>query len=152
MSDSGPAFDGNPWEIARALHEKGTPRADIVAELTRRGLDEESVKVVLNTLPGAPTPSALPEARFDMATNALAPKLFAVADLGIEGDRRTVALYWLTFGLFFGVLTTGALLLGWANVFESSSSPWGQFAIRALPWIGYPLSVLALVRAFLLRR
>lgn len=151
MSDSGAApFDGNAWEVARALQEQGASRPEIAAELKRRGLDDESVQVLLGSLPGAPAPSALPEAQFDMATNPLAPKVLAVSSLGLEGDRRVVALYWLAFGFILALLTTGGLFLGWANVFESSASPWGVFGMRALPWVGYPLAGLALARAVLL--
>jgi hypothetical protein len=144
---------GTLYAQAQALYEQQLTRPQIAEELTRRGADAESVQVVLNTLPGAPQPQALPEVHFDQSVNPLSPQLLSVLDMGLQGDRVTVALYWLTFGGVLGVFMTIVLAVGETDFLTSTSGAWASFAMHALPWVGYPLAAFAIVRAvFLLFR
>lgn len=120
------------------------------AELLRRGHPAESVQVLVNTLPPGPRTSPLRdttvEVNLDPTTHALTPRLYTFFDLGLSGDRATVALYWLTFGISLGVITTIVLLAGDLSFLESTSGAWARFAFRVLPWVGYGLGLAACVR------
>lgn len=102
--------DPSNWEFARALETAGTAPKDIEARLVARGLDVESAKVLVNSLPGASGQPTLPTARLDMATNPLSGAGLSSADIGLQGPRKTVGAYWVAFGLALAVLL-GALLL-----------------------------------------
>ncbi len=73
------------------------PRDEWLTRLAAAGLDEESARVVVNSVDGR-APSVLPDASFAPTTNALSPGSFAFADLGLQGNPATVGLYWLVFG------------------------------------------------------
>jgi len=103
---------GTPFAEAQALQAQGKTREQIVEALKAKGVDAESARIVVNSLPGAPMPPALPEATFSMPTNPLAPQTFAVSDLGLSGDARTVGLYWVAFGVVLCILSG---LTMWAN-------------------------------------
>lgn len=103
---------GTPFAQAQALQALGKSREEIVELLKAKGVDAESARVVVNSLPGAPMPQALPEATFSMPTNPLAPQTVALSDLGLSGDPRTVGLYWVAFGVVLCLLSG---LTMWAN-------------------------------------
>jgi len=123
---------------ALRLHAEGKSRADILAELSAQGLDDESARIVLNTLPGSPQPHVLPEASIDMGKNPLAPDMFTISHLGLSGPPRVVGAYWTAFGAVLIVLF-GLLLITaeWAN-----PSPMTLLFAR----IGMGLGALAVVR------
>lgn len=135
---------------ALALYEQKLTRPQIAVELVRRGADAESVQVVLNTLPGTPQPHALPEVNFDQSVNPLSPQLLSLMDMGLKGDRLTVALYWLTFGGVLAAFITIVLMVGETDFLTSTSGAWAAFAMRALPWAGYPLAAFAVFRGLAL--
>ena len=143
-----------PWAHALALHTEGKTPHHIAEALAETGLDAESVRVVLNALPNARMPQALPEANLDLSVNALAPNHFSLLDLGLQGEPRTIGLYWLAFGLVLGV-AMGALLLagalaGHAAAADEAEENW-QFATTvAIPRLGLGLSAAALGRGLFL--
>ncbi len=101
---------------AQELLAKGVARPDILAQLKAQGVDEESAKVVLNSLPGAPMPSRLPEASLELGINPLAPKTVALSDLGLQGEPRVVGVYWIAFGVVLILLAGLALLANEAQL------------------------------------
>jgi hypothetical protein len=129
------------------MHAEGKPREEIARALAADGTDPESVKVVLNSLPGASMPAKLPELKFDQGVNALAPELLSVLDMGMEGKPATVALYWLTFGALLAVSITVVLAIGKFDDLESTTTQWAKFSFTVLPLIGYPVAGLAVLRA-----
>ena len=68
---------GSTFDYAKTLLESGKKPAEVKqALIAERGLDEESARVLVNSLPGAQLPTTLPEANVSLTTNALAPDLF----------------------------------------------------------------------------
>jgi len=126
---------------AQRLHAEGKSRSDILAELSAQGLDEESARILLNTLPGAPERHDLPEANLDMGKNPLAPSMFTLSHLGLSGPPRMVGIYWIAFGAVAFVLL--GLLLITAEV-----NPWATPSRLALVFarIGLGLGLLAVIR------
>lgn len=101
---------------AQALLAKGVARADILAQLKAQGVDDESAKVVVNSLPGAPMPSKLPEASLELGINPLTPKTVTLSDLGLQGEPRVVGVYWIAFGVVLILLAGLALLANEAQL------------------------------------
>jgi hypothetical protein len=85
------------WRQVNEWKEAGVPRDEWLTRLTAAGLDEESARVVVNSVDGR-APTVLPDASFEPTTNVLSPGSFAFADLGLQGHPATVGLYWLVFG------------------------------------------------------
>lgn len=147
MTDQATAF-----ERARALIEQGRSREEARAELTSQGLDEESVRVVLNSLPGARLPSELPEPTMSLSTNALAPDLLSVSELGLSGSPLVVGAYWLTFS---GALLVVLLLVLFAPVpelfgEEGPSDAFIYFVETILPPVGFGLVAVSFARGLYL--
>jgi hypothetical protein len=94
-----------PWQQAQALYDAGKTHVEIRAALAAANVDAESIGVLLNSLPDAVMPSALPEAKLDLGVNPLAPGLFSVFELGLTGNPRITGRYWLVFGGVLGALT-----------------------------------------------
>lgn len=107
-----PPDQGTPFAEASALLAQGKSPAEIFEALKAKGVDAESARVVVNSLPGAVMPQALPEATFSMPTNPLAPQTVALSDLGMSGDAKTVGTYWVAFGVVLCVMSALAM---WAN-------------------------------------
>ncbi len=128
------------WEEARRWVQAGVPRPDILSRLRGQGLDEESARIVLNSLPGAPLPQELPELNLDLGQNTMAPGLVSPFELGMTGNRRMLAIYYFAFGLVLATLF-GALFL--AVEFGLLDSTLG---LRAAGWLGVGLGALALGR------
>lgn len=142
-----------PYGQAMALFAAGKKRDEILAALKGQSLDDESIAVVLNSLPDAVQPSKLPEVNFDQGTNALSPEVLSVLNLGIEGSPVTVAMYWFAFGAILAFFVSLILLVGETELLEQTSSPWAIFAYHSLPWVAYPMAAFAIGRAaFLLFR
>ena len=125
-----PVTPQTPWQRALAMSEQGASAGDIAVALTADGLDAESVRVVVNSLPNAPPPPTLPSARVDFSTNLLAPNTVALFELGLEGDRNTVGLYWMAFGGVLTLMSAGFWAL--MNATEPTG-PWAEFAAVTLP-------------------
>lgn len=135
---------------AMGMQSDHLTRAEMVAALTALGHDAESITLVLNSLPGATPESKLLELRLDQSVNPIAPGLLSFTEMGLEGDRRTVALYWATLGVALNVFTMAMVFIGPSEFLDSTSSAWAQFAFPVIPWIGFPLGILALWRAAML--
>ena len=67
------------FESARRMVESGKSVAEVKQALMAQGLDEESARVVVNSLPGATQPSTLPEPTVSLSTNALALSICPVS-------------------------------------------------------------------------
>lgn len=143
------------FEQARLLTERGRSPAEVKQALIDGGLDEESARVVVNSLPGAPQPSVLPEPTVSLSTNALAPDLFSLGELGLSGDPVTVGQYWMAFS---GVLLVVLLLVLFVPVpelfgEEGPSDSFLYFIEVVLPPVGFGVVAVAFARgAFLLTR
>lgn len=149
---AGPASTGQGatlYDSARSLAAENLTIPQIQAELLRRGHDPDSVRVVLNSLPGARLSVATVQFNIDQSVNALSPQLLSFSGMGLDGDRATVALYWMAFGTVLAIIVTLILLVGQVPLLESTSGLWARFALPALPWVGYPLALLAIARGFL---
>ena len=127
------------WRQVTDWKEAGVPRAEWQPRLVAAGLDDESARVVVNSVDGA-APTQLPDAEFAPRTNALTPGAFAFGDLGIQGAPATVGLYWFVFGaavlLMLGVF---ALLV----TFEVVDEPPDQLLFIARVMV--PIALLAMV-------
>lgn len=149
MSDPTGAF-----EQATRLKASGKSLAEVKAELVASGIDEESAQIAVNALPGA-EPAALPQANLSLTTNALAPNLFSVTELGLSGDDRIVGWYWLTFGLVVLLVVSVVVFVPVPELFGSEGPSEGfiDFVEFVLPPVGFGLAALASVRgAYLLTR
>lgn len=150
MSEQPSAF-----ERARVLLERGLTPDEVRSELIAQGLDAESARVVINSLPGGRLPTALPEPTLSLSTNALAPDLLSISELGLSGSPLTVGLYWVTFS---GGLLLVLLLVLFAPVpelfgAEGPSDAFLYFVEVVLPPTGFGLVGITLARGlFLLLR
>lgn len=117
-----------------------------------RGLDEESARVLVNSLPGARLPSMLPEATVSLSTNALAPDLFTLGELGLSGDAATVGLYWVVFAAVLLVVVLLVLFVPVPELFgpEGPSDSFLYFVDVVLPPAGFTLVGVALARGLYL--
>ena len=89
--------DGTSWDLVKKLKADGVPREQMMEKLKSMGLDDESAKVLINSVAGA-LPSDLPNAQLSPGTNILSPGTFTLSDIGLTGPPATVGLYWMGFG------------------------------------------------------
>jgi hypothetical protein len=135
------------YQQALTLQQQGVSRDDIRTQLLARGLEAESVGVVLNSLPNAPMPPLLPEAHLELGINPLAPNTVAVSDLGMSGDPRVVGLYWLTFGVVLTLLCGVVLWVNEAKLTDASAGLYGFFAKIGI-FLGAVATVFGFYRAW----
>ncbi len=147
-----PPFDETPFDEARRRHAQGEAPDGIAAALRARGLDDESARVLVNSLPGARVPSQLPEANVSLTTNPLAPGLFSLTELGLSGDDAVVGAYWLTLGLGLAVVVSLVLFLPMPELFGEEGPSQGFLVIvdDVLPPVGFSLVALSLARGWYL--
>lgn len=101
---------GTAYEQVQKLKADGATREQIIEKLKAGGHDDESAKVLVNSVMGA-MPSELPSAQLSPGTNALAPSVFALSDIGLTGPSHVVGLYWMGFGAAILVaLALGAMM------------------------------------------
>lgn len=131
-SDSSPLAD--PWRQLQAWRAEGLPRDQWLTRLKAAGLDDESARVLVNSLDGA-NPSLLPEASFSPGVNPLAPASFALDDLGLQGPPVTVGLYWMAFGATLALMVGVFAVLVWTKVVDQAPDALLVLA-RALATLG----------------
>lgn len=140
--------NGTLFERARAMVESGSTTDDVKTMLAASGLDDESVRVLLNSLPNAKVPAALPEPNVSLTTNPFAPDLFSLTELGLTGDPATVGLYWLVFSAVLLVVLLIVLFLPLPQLFgsEGPSDAFLYFVDVVLPPAGFGLVAIAFAR------
>jgi hypothetical protein len=92
-----PTPNGTSWDLVKRFKSEGVSREDMLTRLKATGLDEESAKVLINSVIGQ-MPADLPDAQLSPGTNVLAPSVFTLSDIGLTGPPTTVGLYWMGFG------------------------------------------------------
>ena len=92
-----PAANGTSWDLVKQYKADGMPREQMLEKLKATGLDDESAKVLINSVVGA-LPADLPDAQLSPGTNVLSPSTFTLSDIGLTGPAATVGLYWMAFG------------------------------------------------------
>jgi hypothetical protein len=128
------------WSQVTEWKQAGVPRAEWQPRLVAAGLDDESARVVVNSVDG-PEPTQLPDAAFAPRTNALSPGSFAFGEMGLQGNPATVGLYWLVFGVaVLAMLGAFALLIE----FEVVEQPPDQLLFIARVMAPIALVALAL--------
>ena len=133
-------------QLAQQLHAEGLSPQKVAAALAESGLDAEAVSVLINALPDARMPQALPEANLDVGVNPLAPGLFSLFELGLSGAPRTIGTYWLAFGAVLGVVV-GLFVLVTALSDPNEGSEASVFASEyVLLRVGFSLAVAAIAR------
>jgi hypothetical protein len=143
------------FESARKMFESGRSAVEVKKALMDGGLDEESARVVVNSLPGAVQPSTLPEPTMSLSTNALAPDLFSLGELGLSGDPMTVGLYWVVFSAVLLVVLLFVLFVPLPELFgeEGPSDSFLYFIDVVLPPVGFGVVGVAFARgAYLVTR
>lgn len=143
------------FESARRMLESGRSAVEVKKALMDGGLDEESARVVMNSLPGAKQPSTLPEPTVSLSTNALAPDLFSLGELGLSGDPMTVGLYWMVFSAVLFVVLLFVLFVPVPELFgdEGPSDSFLYFIDVVLPPVGFGIVGIAFARgAYLVTR
>jgi hypothetical protein len=143
------------FESARKMLESGRSAVEVKKALMDEGLDEESARVVVNSLPGAVQPSTLPEPTMSLSTNALAPDLFSLGELGLSGDAMTVGLYWMVFSAVLLVVLLFVLFVPLPELFgeEGPSDSFLYFIDVVLPPVGFGVVGVAFARgAYLVTR
>jgi hypothetical protein len=143
------------FESARKMLESGRSVVEVKKALMDGGLDEESARVVVNSLPGATQPSTLPEPTMSLSTNALAPDLFSLGELGLSGDSMTVGLYWMVFSAVLLVVLLLVLFVPLPELFgeEGPSDSFLYFIDVVLPPVGFGVVGVAFARgAYLVTR
>lgn len=88
---------GTSWDLVKRFQAEGIPRQQMLERLKATGLDDESAKVLINSVVGA-MPAELPNAQLSPGTNVLSPSTFTFSDMGLTGPAATVGLYWMGFG------------------------------------------------------
>lgn len=88
---------GTHWDLVNRLKTEGASREVVLEKLKGLGLDDESAKVLVNSVMGA-MPADLPSAQLTGGTNVLAPGSFTLSDIGLTGHPTVVGLYWMGFG------------------------------------------------------
>jgi len=142
-ADPGPPAR-TPWEHALELHTAGKTSSEISAALSEAQLDAESIAVLINALPNGPMPHALPEANLDLGVNPLAPGLFSIFELGLNGPPRVTGLYWLAFGGgLAGVLGVFMLL---SLLGDPESDTWSDSFRFLIPRFGFGIALAAIAR------
>ena len=92
-----PGLKGTSWDLVKQFKADGVPREQMLEKLKATGLDDESAKVLINSVVGA-MPVDLPNAQLSPGTNVLSPSTFTLSDIGLTGPPATVGLYWMAFG------------------------------------------------------
>lgn len=89
--------NGTSWELVKRFKADGLTREQMLEKLKATGLDDESSKVLMNSVIGS-MPVDLPNAQLSPGTNVLSPSTFTLSDIGLTGPPATVGLYWMAFG------------------------------------------------------
>lgn len=89
--------NGTAYEQVQKLKAEGKSREDIITVLKGQGHDDEAARVLVNSVMGA-MPPELPSAQLSPGTNALAPSVFTLSDIGLSGPSHVVGIYWMGFG------------------------------------------------------
>ncbi|MBL8913331.1 MAG: hypothetical protein JNM17_21720 [Archangium sp.] len=89
--------NGTAYEQVQKLKADGKTREEILTVLKGQGHDDEAAKVLVNSVMGA-MPAELPSAQLSPGTNALAPSVFSLSDIGLTGPSHVIGLYWIGFG------------------------------------------------------
>ncbi len=98
VTDAAPPPEGSTtFELVRRMKNEGATREQVLEKLKANGLDDESAKVLLNSVMGA-MPSELPGAQLAPGTNVLSPGVFTLSDIGLTGPPTVVGLFWMGFG------------------------------------------------------
>lgn len=92
-----PTPAGTHWDQVRRLQQEGATREQMLEKLKLAGLDDESARVLINSVSGA-LPAELPSAQLSPGLNVLSPSTFTLSDIGLTGHPTTVGLYWMGFG------------------------------------------------------
>lgn len=104
------AATGTNYDLVQKLKADGATREQAIEKLKATGLDDESAKVLVNSVMGA-LPVDLPSAQLTPGTNALAPNVFTLSDIGLTGPAHVVGLYWMGFGVaLFLALGLGTMM------------------------------------------
>ena len=88
---------GTSWDLVKQYKADGLNREQMFEKLKATGLDDESSKVLINSVIGT-MPSDLPNAQLSPGMNVLSPSTFTLSDIGLTGPAATVGLYWMAFG------------------------------------------------------
>ncbi|HEY0882981.1 MAG TPA: hypothetical protein VGD87_15675 [Archangium sp.] len=88
---------GTNYDVVKQMAEAKASREDMLAKLKAAGLDDESAKVLINSVSGA-LPAEIPDAQLSPGMNVLSPSTFTLSDIGLTGHPATVGLYWMGFG------------------------------------------------------
>jgi hypothetical protein len=100
-SATAPAAEAAPastsWDLVKRFKAEGLTREQMLEKLKATGLDDESAKVLINSVIGS-MPVDLPNAQLSPGTNILSPGTFTLSDIGLTGPPATVGLYWMAFG------------------------------------------------------
>lgn len=92
-----PTPNGTSWDLVKRFKADGLAPDEMLQKLKATGLDDESAKVLINSVVGA-MPAELPNAQLSPGTNTLSPGTFTLSDIGLTGPPTTVGLYWMGFG------------------------------------------------------
>lgn len=134
----------SPWEHALELHTAGKTSVEIAAALAEAQLDAESIAVLINALPNARMPQALPEAKLDLGVNPLAPGLFSIFELGLQGSPRLIGLYWLAFG--GGLAGVVGIFMLLSLLADAESELWSDSFQFLIPRLGFGVALAAAAR------
>lgn len=88
---------GTSWDLVNRFKADGLTREQMLEKLKATGLDDESSKVLINSVIGS-MPVDLPTAQLSPGMNVLSPSTFTLSDIGLTGPAATVGLYWMAFG------------------------------------------------------
>jgi hypothetical protein len=91
------AIAGTNYDLVKRLKGENATREQMLEKLKAAGLDDESAKVLINSVVGA-LPAELPEPQLSPGMNVLSPATFTLSDIGLTGHPATVGLYWMGFG------------------------------------------------------
>jgi hypothetical protein len=138
-----PVAPGASWDLVKRMKAEGATREQVLEKLKALELDDESAKVLLNSVMG-PMPADIPNAQLSAGTNVLSPSVFTLSDIGLTGPAHVVGLYWMGFGaailiaLGIGFLMTvtdlvqlpedvGSYAVRLGGVASMTSMAWGAF-------------------------
>lgn len=96
-TEPAPNANGTAYEQVQKLKSEGKTREEILVVLKGMGHDDEGAKVLVNSVMGA-MPAEIPSAQLSPGTNALAPTVFSLSDIGLTGPSHIIGLYWIGFG------------------------------------------------------
>lgn len=96
-SEPAAAPSGTAYDQVTKWKTEGVSREDAITRLKAQGHDDESAKVLVNSVMGA-MPAELPSAQLTAGTNTLSPSVFSLSDIGLTGPSHVVGLYWMGFG------------------------------------------------------